>query len=129
VGRCPLCRAVLNGAETCRRCKAELQTVRRVEREGQTLLGAAMHHLALGDPASSRRLLRLAIGLHATPEARALWGLVGAAQPCRPSVNDAHVKLTAARSTNQSPPDNALAPEGSPVKRQPVVNPGAHRGP
>lgn len=74
--RCPLCRAMLNGAETCRRCKAELQTVQRVERENQALLGAAMHRLSLGDAAASRRLLRLALGLHATPEVRALWQLV-----------------------------------------------------
>ena len=74
--RCPLCRAALNGAETCRRCKAELQTVQRVERDSQALIGAAMHRLSLGDAAASRQLLRLALGLHATPEVRALWQLV-----------------------------------------------------
>jgi hypothetical protein len=74
--RCPLCRAALNGAETCRRCKAELQTVQRVERESQALVGAAMQRLSLGDAAASRRLLRLALDLHAAPEARALWRLV-----------------------------------------------------
>ena len=78
--RCPLCRAMLNGAETCRRCKAELQTVQRVERESRALVGTAMHRLSQGDMAASRRLLRLALGLHATPEARALCQLV-AAQP------------------------------------------------
>ena len=76
--RCPLCRATLAGAETCRRCKAELQTVQRVERESQALVGAAMYLLALGDAAASRRLGRLALGLHATPEVRALWRLVAA---------------------------------------------------
>jgi hypothetical protein len=75
--RCPLCRAMLNGAETCRRCRAELQTVRRVERESHALVGTAMHHLSRGDTAASRRLLRLALGLHATPQVRALWRLVG----------------------------------------------------
>jgi hypothetical protein len=74
--RCPLCRATLNGAEVCRRCKAELQTAQLVERESNELAGAAMHHLSLGDTAASRRLLRLALGLHATPEVRALWRLV-----------------------------------------------------
>jgi hypothetical protein len=78
VERCPLCRAMLNGAETCRRCKAELQTVQRVERESQALLGAAMHRLSVGDAAAARRLLRLALGLHATPEVRALWQSVAA---------------------------------------------------
>ena len=74
--RCPLCRATLQGAGTCRRCKAELQTVRRVERESQALAGAAMHRLCLGDLAASRRLARLAMDLRATPEIRALWRLV-----------------------------------------------------
>jgi hypothetical protein len=48
--RCPLCRALL--------------------------AGAAMHRLALGDAAASRRLLRRAMDLHATPEVMALWRLV-----------------------------------------------------
>jgi hypothetical protein len=76
--RCPLCRAMLNGAETCRRCKAELQTVQRVERESDALVGTAMHRLSQGDTAASRRLLRLALGLRATPEVRALWRLMAA---------------------------------------------------
>jgi len=75
--RCPLCRAMLDGAETCRRCKAELGSVRRVVRESRTLAGEAMHRLALGDAASSRRLLRLALDLHATREIRTLWWLIG----------------------------------------------------
>jgi hypothetical protein len=74
--RCPLCRALLNGADTCRRCKAELATVRRVYDESQALAGAAMHRLALGDAAASRRLLRRAMDLHATPEVVALWHLL-----------------------------------------------------
>jgi hypothetical protein len=76
--RCPLCRALLNGADTCRRCKAELATVRRVDGESQALTGAAMHRLALGDIAASRGLLRRAMDLHATPGVKALWQLVAA---------------------------------------------------
>ena len=74
--RCPLCRATLNGADTCRRCRAELGTVQRVEREGQALLDAAIHRLSLDDAASAGRLLRHALALHATPEVRALSQLV-----------------------------------------------------
>jgi hypothetical protein len=74
--RCPLCRALLKGADTCRRCKAELSTVRRVEGESQALTSAAMHQLAWGDIAASRRLLRRAMDLHAAPEVEALWELV-----------------------------------------------------
>ena len=78
--RCPLCRALLNGADACRRCKAELVTVRRVDAESRALAGAAMHRLALGDVAASRRLLQRAMDLHATPEVKALWQLVAGAE-------------------------------------------------
>jgi hypothetical protein len=74
--RCPLCRALLNGADTCRRCKAELATVRRVDGESRALASVAMHRLALGDVATARRLLQRAMDLHATPEVKALWQLV-----------------------------------------------------
>lgn len=75
--RCPLCRAALNGAETCRRCKAELGSVMRVEREGQALVGAAMRCLALGEEAAAEGLLRRAVMLHGAPEVRVLWQTLG----------------------------------------------------
>ncbi len=76
--RCPLCRAALNGAETCRRCRAELQRAQRVEREGQALVDAAMHCLSLDDADTAERFLRRALVLHAAPETLALWQLVAA---------------------------------------------------
>jgi hypothetical protein len=76
--RCPLCRATLNGADTCRRCRADLQSVKRVEREGQILVDAAIHCLSLDDAAAAGRLLRHALAIHAAPDARALWQLVSA---------------------------------------------------
>ncbi len=76
--RCPLCRAGLNGAETCRRCRAELQLAQRVEREGQALVGSAMHCLSLDDPDTAAQLLRRALALHAAPETLALWQIVAA---------------------------------------------------
>jgi len=76
--RCPLCRAVLNGAETCRRCRAELQAAQRAEREGQALADAAMHWLALGDADAAVQLLRRALALHAAPQTLALWQVVAA---------------------------------------------------
>ena len=45
---CPVCRASLNGASTCRRCRADLQKVQEVERRGQALAGAAMRPLPKG---------------------------------------------------------------------------------
>ena len=74
--RCPLCRATLNGATTCRRCKAELQSVQQAERDAQDMLGAALYRLAVGDVATSRRLARRALASHTTAEAEALYQLL-----------------------------------------------------
>jgi hypothetical protein len=79
--RCPLCRAMLNGADTCRRCRAELQTAQRVERTSQALVGAAIHRLVLDDVEAAERFLRRALALHATPEVRSLWRLVTTSRP------------------------------------------------
>ncbi len=76
--RCPLCRAALNGADACRRCRAELQAAQRAEREGQALADAAMHCLALGHADSAAQLLRRALLLHAAPQTLALWRVVAA---------------------------------------------------
>jgi hypothetical protein len=78
VERCPICRATLNGGETCRRCRAELRAIKRVERQGQVLVDAAIHFLSLDDVITAKRLLRRALVLHAAPEVRALWRLVTA---------------------------------------------------
>ena len=78
--RCPLCRAGLNGAETCRRCRAELQLAQRVEREGQALVDAAMHCWSLDDADTALQLLRRALVLHAAPETLALWQIVVASR-------------------------------------------------
>jgi hypothetical protein len=79
--QCPICRALLNGAETCRRCRAELKQVQDVERQGRELAGAAMHLLALGKVVEAQRLLRRACVVHATPEVRALSTIVTTAGP------------------------------------------------
>jgi len=69
---CPICRALLNGAATCRRCRADLKVVIEAERRAQELAGAAMHRLALGDPLKAARLLRRACANQARPELRIL---------------------------------------------------------
>jgi hypothetical protein len=76
---CPICRAVLNGADTCRRCRAELKQVQDVERRGRELLDAAMHLMALGNTAAAMRLLRRAGVVHATHEVRLLSTMVATA--------------------------------------------------
>ncbi len=76
--RCPLCRAALNGADTCRRCRADLKRAHDVERDGYALLDAAMHRMAVNDIGAAERLLRRALALHAAPEILALWRAVRA---------------------------------------------------
>ena len=78
--RCPLCRAMLYGADTCRRCRAELSSAQRVARESRRLVGEAIHRLIQGDATTTTRLLQRAQALHATPEARILLQLAQAAQ-------------------------------------------------
>jgi hypothetical protein len=76
--RCPLCRAMLHGADACRRCRAKLGTAQRVERDSQALVGAAIYHLVHDNAVTATHMLRRALVLHATPEARALWRLTTA---------------------------------------------------
>ena len=76
--RCPLCHASLNGAEICRRCRAELQLAQQVEREGRALVDEAIHCCSLDDADTALRLLRRALVLHAAPETLALWRIVAA---------------------------------------------------
>jgi len=80
---CPICRAVLDGAETCRRCRTELKQVQDVERRGRELVGAAMHLLALGNTAAAMRVLRRANAVHATREVRRLATMVTTAEENR----------------------------------------------
>ena len=78
---CPICRAQLNGADICRRCRTELKQVQDVERRGRELVDAAMHQLALGHTAAAMRLLRRARVVHATPEVRLLSTMAATAAP------------------------------------------------
>jgi hypothetical protein len=76
--RCPLCRATLNGGTTCRRCRAELGSAQRAERDGRALADEAMRRLSLDDPRAALQLLEDALTLHAAPETLALWRMVTA---------------------------------------------------
>jgi hypothetical protein len=76
--RCPLCRAALNGADTCRRCRAELRSAQQAHAEAEDLLDAAMLCLSRDDPDGAAHLLQQALALHATPQTRALWHMVQA---------------------------------------------------
>jgi Tfp pilus assembly protein PilF len=76
--RCPICRAALNGAATCRRCRAELARPQALESRATAMTGAAMYHLAQGETAQAELLLRRAMVLHAAPSTSALWAAVAA---------------------------------------------------
>lgn len=69
---CPICRASLNGADTCRRCRAELGRVKEIEWRGEALAGEALRALALGETTQAMPILRRAYALHAAPEIRQL---------------------------------------------------------
>lgn len=84
---CPICRASLNGATTCRRCRADLGTVQAVAQRGQALAVAAVSALVAGDAAGAAHWLDCARRVHATPAVRALGRLVDAA--CRRGEEDA----------------------------------------
>jgi len=75
--RCPICRATLNGAETCRRCRAELGSAIRTERMAEQLRTMAMHRFMSGNPDAAGRLLRRSLLLHRTPATLSLQRLIG----------------------------------------------------
>jgi hypothetical protein len=77
---CPVCRASLNGASTCRRCRADLQKVQEIERRGRALAGAAMLAFAEGDNAAAARWLDRARAVHASPTVWALRRLMAGQQ-------------------------------------------------
>ena len=58
--QCPICRARLDGAGPCRRCRAELDSVRRIADESAALAGAGLHQLAAGDHVAALHLIRRA---------------------------------------------------------------------
>jgi hypothetical protein len=66
--QCPICRARLDGAGPCRRCRAELGAIRRIANESAALAGAGLHRLAAGDRAAALRLIRRARVLRAAPD-------------------------------------------------------------
>jgi hypothetical protein len=77
--RCPVCRAALNGAETCRRCKTDLRQAIAIERQAEDLAGTGMLRLTRGEPAEAASLLRRSLALHAMPGVRSVLAAAVAA--------------------------------------------------
>lgn len=76
---CPICRASLNGATTCRRCRADLQKVYEVEQRGRALAVSAMRALVAGDVAGAAAWIERAAAVHAAPPVRIVRALTEAA--------------------------------------------------
>ena len=76
---CPICRASLNGASVCRRCRADLGKVQEVEHRGRMLVLTAMRMLVEGDAYGAARWLGRARSVHAVPAVRILERLMIAA--------------------------------------------------
>ena len=69
---CPICRAALGEASTCRRCRTDLSRVQEIELLGRSFTGAAMVSLAEGDLHAARRWVQRAGVVHAAPAVRML---------------------------------------------------------
>jgi hypothetical protein len=65
---CPICRARLNAAPVCRRCKAELAHAQAVEEKGKNIYGLAILQLLEGNSDTALSLLRRANFLCLTDE-------------------------------------------------------------
>jgi ABC-type hemin transport system substrate-binding protein len=76
---CPICRASLNGAAQCRRCRADLQRVQEVEQRSRALAVSAVRALVAGDVVEAAALIERAATVHAEPTVRVLRALTEAA--------------------------------------------------
>ena len=95
--QCPICRARLDGGGPCRRCRAELGTVRGVAQKSATLAGAGLHRLAAGDRAAAIRLIRRASVLRTTPDLAWILSALAGAEDSAGRRGDPDLIDTAAR--------------------------------
>jgi hypothetical protein len=79
VQNCPICRAGLNGASVCRRCRADLAKAQEMEQRGRVLAVAGALALMEGDAEAAARWIARAGAVHRTPAVRLLQRLAGAA--------------------------------------------------
>lgn len=76
---CPICRACLHGATTCRRCRADLQKVRDIKQRARSLAVAAVQALVAGDATGATAWIERARTTHGSPTVQALHRLIDAA--------------------------------------------------
>lgn len=75
--RCPVCRAADNRTEQCRRCKADLGLLARLERDRATYLEAGEWHAARGDAEACRAAAKNAHTLRRDGHSLRLLALAG----------------------------------------------------
>jgi hypothetical protein len=71
--RCPVCRAENNATDRCRRCKADLGLLIKIERDRSSLLAAAELHAGRGDAFACMAAARHAHRLRADSDS---WRLI-----------------------------------------------------
>lgn len=70
--RCPVCKAGIEGADTCRRCGADFSSIRRADAEARFHYREAVEALAAGEPEKMHYHARLAVSKRNTPHTRRL---------------------------------------------------------
>ncbi len=70
--RCPVCKAGIKKADTCRRCGADFSSIRRVDAEARFLYREAVEALAAGEPEKMYDHARLAVSKRNIPQTRRL---------------------------------------------------------
>jgi hypothetical protein len=73
--RCPVCRADNPEGPSCRRCRADLALLFRLEQQRERALGRARRHALAGEAEASLREARRAHGLRQGEDSRRLLAL------------------------------------------------------
>jgi len=73
--RCPVCRAPIELSPQCRRCRADLALLCRVEDERRSRMALACRHLAFDEPEPALAAAGAADGLRADAESKRLLAL------------------------------------------------------
>ncbi len=70
--RCPVCRAAIKGGPDCRRCRADLSALLKIEQEAENLARQAVRLWAAGAVGAAAEAARNSLALKATPLAEVI---------------------------------------------------------
>lgn len=73
--RCPVCRASFNGETSCRRCRADLSALLRIEREAEILVRQAARFWASGETRAAAEAAGKSLTLKGAELARVIRSL------------------------------------------------------